>query len=411
MKYLVNIDLNKNQLLQAVVEVLATPPLTPSEGQIYYNSVDETLYVRLSSTWLDLGKQPDNLGTDGDKGDVTVGGTGTTLTIDVDAVTYAKMQNVVTANTLLGSTTADGVVTELNAADILTIINVEAGADVTDATNVEAAGAVMESDTSTISMSFVIDEDNMISDSATKVPTQQSVKAYVASQIASAKAYQGGYDASTDTPNLDTTPISGITSGDIYDVTVAGVFYTIDVEVGDSLIATVDSPAVASDWTIVQTNLTAASIKSQYESNPNTNAYTDVEKAQAALQTGTNTNDEVQATTTLAGIAEIATQAEVDAGVDTTKIVTPSTLDTKITDAITATKFSVNIGDGQATSFAIPNSTHTLGTSGDFLVEVRERISGILVVADIALNDVTGTVTASFNVAPTASQYRIIIKS
>lgn len=56
---------------------------------------------------------------------------------------------------------------------------VESGADVTDATNVASAGAVMEGDTSTASMSFVVDEDNMASNSATKVPTQQSVKAYV----------------------------------------------------------------------------------------------------------------------------------------------------------------------------------------------------------------------------------------
>ena len=56
---------------------------------------------------------------------------------------------------------------------------IEASADVTDATNVDAAGAVMESDTTTANMSFVIDEDNMASDSNTKVPTQQSVKAYV----------------------------------------------------------------------------------------------------------------------------------------------------------------------------------------------------------------------------------------
>jgi hypothetical protein len=59
---------------------------------------------------------------------------------------------------------------------------IEAAADVTDATNVAAAGAVMESDTSTASMSFVIDEDDMSSDSATKVPTQQSVKAFVESR-------------------------------------------------------------------------------------------------------------------------------------------------------------------------------------------------------------------------------------
>jgi hypothetical protein len=61
---------------------------------------------------------------------------------------------------------------------------IEASADVTDATNVDAAGAVMNSDNTTAAMSFVIDEDNMSSDSATKVPTQQSVKAYVDAEVA-----------------------------------------------------------------------------------------------------------------------------------------------------------------------------------------------------------------------------------
>jgi hypothetical protein len=60
---------------------------------------------------------------------------------------------------------------------------IEAGANVTDAANVDAAGAVMNSDTSTAAMSFVIDEDDMSSDTATKVPTQQSVKKYVDDSI------------------------------------------------------------------------------------------------------------------------------------------------------------------------------------------------------------------------------------
>lgn len=61
---------------------------------------------------------------------------------------------------------------------------IEAAADVTDAANVDAAGAVMNADTSTASMSFVVDEDDMVSNLATKVPTQQSVKAHVAAAIA-----------------------------------------------------------------------------------------------------------------------------------------------------------------------------------------------------------------------------------
>ena len=66
-----------------------------------------------------------------------------------------------------------------NDAAVSKLGGIEALADVTDATNVNAAGAVMESDATTVGMSFVIDEDSMVSDSATKVPTQQSVKAYI----------------------------------------------------------------------------------------------------------------------------------------------------------------------------------------------------------------------------------------
>ena len=60
---------------------------------------------------------------------------------------------------------------------------IEAAADVTDATNVNAAGALMLSDTTTAGLGIVVDEDDMSSDLATKVPTQQSVKAYVDAQI------------------------------------------------------------------------------------------------------------------------------------------------------------------------------------------------------------------------------------
>lgn len=61
--------------------------------------------------------------------------------------------------------------------------NIATGADVTNATNVAAAGAVMFSATSTAGMGFGIDEDNMASNSPTKFPSQQSVKAYVDASI------------------------------------------------------------------------------------------------------------------------------------------------------------------------------------------------------------------------------------
>jgi hypothetical protein len=48
---------------------------------------------------------------------------------------------------------------------------------------VAAAGAVMEADTSTADMGFVLDEDDMASDSATKLATQQSIKAYADTKL------------------------------------------------------------------------------------------------------------------------------------------------------------------------------------------------------------------------------------
>lgn len=64
-------------------------------------------------------------------------------------------------------------------ADVTKLAGIESGADITDATNVNAAGATMNTDTDVSGNSWVVDEDDMTSDLATKVPTQQSVKAFV----------------------------------------------------------------------------------------------------------------------------------------------------------------------------------------------------------------------------------------
>jgi hypothetical protein len=43
-KYYHNIDLDNNQLLNAVIENLATAPTSPVDGQIYYNTTDKVIY-------------------------------------------------------------------------------------------------------------------------------------------------------------------------------------------------------------------------------------------------------------------------------------------------------------------------------------------------------------------------------
>jgi hypothetical protein len=62
---------------------------------------------------------------------------------------------------------------------------IETNADVTDALNVNAAGATMNNDTDISFNGWVISENDMVSNTITKVPTQQSVKAYTDTGVAS----------------------------------------------------------------------------------------------------------------------------------------------------------------------------------------------------------------------------------
>jgi hypothetical protein len=59
-------------------------------------------FLRDDNSWQAATAAP----ADGDKGDITVSGTGTVWTIDNDAVTYAKIQNVTATDRLLGRSTA-----------------------------------------------------------------------------------------------------------------------------------------------------------------------------------------------------------------------------------------------------------------------------------------------------------------
>lgn len=120
---------------------------------------------------------------DGDYGDVTVGGSGTSITIDNNVVTNAKLADVATSTFKGRATAGSGDPEDLTASQARTILNVEdgatadqtaseiktayesnadtnaftdtektklsgieTGADVTDTTNVTAAGALMDSE-------------------------------------------------------------------------------------------------------------------------------------------------------------------------------------------------------------------------------------------------------------------------
>jgi hypothetical protein len=103
-----------------------------------------------------------------------------------------------------------------------------------------------------------------------------------------------------------------------------------------------------------------------------------------------------------AGIAEIATQAEVDAGVDDARIVTPLKL---ATWSGRLRRFASDFGDGSATQF---DFNHNFATR-DVQVEVSRTASPWdSVFCDISRPS-TNAVRLNFAAAPTANQYRVVI--
>mgnify|MGYP000102808406 CR=1 FL=1 len=62
-KFLTAVDFSKNEIQNAVVQVLASAPSTPSPGQIYYNSTSGRLEFRNASTWIDPTARANHTGT------------------------------------------------------------------------------------------------------------------------------------------------------------------------------------------------------------------------------------------------------------------------------------------------------------------------------------------------------------
>lgn len=107
------------------------------------------------------------------------------------------------------------------------------------------------------------------------------------------------------------------------------------------------------------------------------------------------------ASETTAGIAEIATQTEVNTGTDDLRFVTPAKL---AAWSGRVKKFAVSIGDGAATSYTV---THNLG-SLDVAVTVFNNSTGDEVITDVT-HATTNTLTIVFATAPTSNQYRVVV--
>jgi hypothetical protein len=108
------------------------------------------------------------------------------------------------------------------------------------------------------------------------------------------------------------------------------------------------------------------------------------------------------ASETTAGIAELATQAEVDAGTDDARIITPLKL---ANWSGRLRKVSANIGDGSATSYVV---THNLNTR-DVIIRVFPNSGQYDDVEVDVQRTSTTTATLVFATAPASNAYRVVV--
>lgn len=107
------------------------------------------------------------------------------------------------------------------------------------------------------------------------------------------------------------------------------------------------------------------------------------------------------ASTTVAGIVELANQGEVDAGADAVRVVTPQTL---AGYAGRAKRFAATIGDGAATQYDV---SHSLGTV-DVVAEVYRVSDGKRVIVETT-NLSTTVCRFNFATAPALNAFRVVV--
>ena len=387
--YLSSIDLNKNELQNAKIHVLATAPLNPQEGQIYYNSTDNKLYFYDGTSFVDA------------SGDIksVVTSTSTTLQITDPNGPNPSIATVTAAVTNGGTGLATGgqiydFVTD-SATTIAALNEITENVTIGDATDVtvttsgdlEVTGDLtVNGTTTTVNSNIVTIDDPVFTLGGDTAPTSDDNKdrgiEFRYHDGSTAKLGFFGFDDSTGdftflTSATNSSEVFSGTKGnlDINNISLSGSITSIDGAAptnGQILIGN------GSNNDMQLATITAG------EGIDITNA------------AGSITIDAEDSSTTNKGVVQLATDAEALAGTDTAKVVTPA--------GLAARSFSTSIGDGSATSITI---THNLN-SRDVIIQLYDNSSYDTVFADVVRTTVD-TATISFAAAPASGDIRVLV--
>ena len=228
-----------------------------------------------------------------------------------------------------------------------------------------------------------------------------ATKNYVDTTFAGSGAliYQGGYDASVAPPS------AGVLQGWTYAVTVAGTgggFFNPTLEVGDLIIANINTPLTAADWTEINKNIDQATATIQGIANfPTAGGLTVSAGAVSLTTTGPGVGSVGSASQSLTITTDV--KGRVTARTAQAIAITSSQVtnfNTSVNGLIAANSFSASV---TLSSQAV---IHNLN-SKDVIVQLYDTVSFDTVYADVNRTDVN-TVTITFGATP-ANAVRVLI--
>jgi hypothetical protein len=362
MKFLNNLSLNGNELQNFRAQSLSGADPTGYAGRIYFNTTSNRLRYHDGTSWHDMSgdiRSISNASNGGlnvvdTAGDVTLNVVVDNSTIEISTNALRVKDLGITTAKLANSAVTTGKIADANVTlakfqDIASnrvIGRVAAGSGVATELEVVPSGTL-----------------GSVANPTTKLATVQAIIDHVAGIVSAIGTLQGSFTGGT--TNFPGT--SDTKKGDYWYVTGSGTTQGIILNTGDVIIANKENPSATlpADYIFLESNRD-------------------------------------QATETIKGVIQLATQTQANAGSDDTTAITPLKLHTWFAQS-NLRSYSVLIGG--ATSIGV---THNLGTK-DVVVQFYDAATDEAVWTDWTTTN-TNTITAIFAVAPAASSYRVVVK-